>query len=123
MQKDLELQESPYTSFILAIRSPITREKYLQRLGYFLSYLGIKDGNIENRCNFLGQRAKKDSTWLANHVVRYLHIHRERVEKREISAATLRNYIKPIKLLCELQEIRLLHGFHFWEYQSLTQYT
>jgi integrase len=107
MEKELEFQESPYTSFILAIRSPITSEKYLQRLGYFLSYLGINEGNFEDRCNILGQKSKEDSKWLTNNLVRYLHIHRQRVEKRQISAATLRNYIKPIKLLCEQLEIPL----------------
>ena len=66
MENELEFQESPYTSFILAIRSSVTREKYLQRLSYFLSYVGIKDGNVESRCNLLGQKSKADPTWLAN---------------------------------------------------------
>jgi len=64
MENELEFQESPYTSFILAIRSSVTREKYLQRLSYFLSYLGIKDGNIQSRCNLLGQKSKADPIWL-----------------------------------------------------------
>lgn len=47
-----ELQvEHPYHSFVFAIQSPVTREKYLGRLGYFISYLGITDGNMENRFN------------------------------------------------------------------------
>jgi hypothetical protein len=107
MENELEFRESPYTSFTLAIRSPVTRAKYLQRLGYFLSYVGINDGNIENRCNDLGEKSKADPIWLTNNLVRYLYIHRRRAEKREISAATLSNYIKPIKLLCEQLEISL----------------
>jgi hypothetical protein len=107
MENELEFLECPYTSFIMAIRSPVTREKYLQRLGYFLSYVGINDGNIENRCNHLGQKSKADPIWLANNLVRYLYIQRQRAERREISEATLRNYIKPIKLLCEQLEISL----------------
>lgn len=106
MANELEL-ENPYDSFITAIRSPITREKYLQRLAYFLSYLGIDNGNIQDRCNILGQKSKADTMWLANNVMRYLHKHRQRVEKREISASTLRNYIKPIKLFSEQLEISL----------------
>jgi integrase len=39
--------------------------------------------------------------------MRYLCIHRERVERRELSASTLSNYIKPIKLFCEQLEISL----------------
>jgi len=107
MYNELDFQETPYTSFILAIRSPITRQKYLQRLSYFISFVGINDGSIEDRCNELGQKSKADSLWLSNNVARYLHIHRQRVEKREISASTLRNYVKPIKLFCEQLEISL----------------
>ncbi len=72
-----------------------------------MSYVGITEGNLEDRCNAFGQRAKAETAWLTNNVVRYLHIHRQRAKKREISGATLRNYVKPIKLFCEQLEISL----------------
>lgn len=53
--------ESPYDSFVFAIRSNVTREKYLGSLGQFMSYVGITKGNIENRCNIFGQKCKEDS--------------------------------------------------------------
>jgi hypothetical protein len=84
-----ELDVSPYAAFTMALRSPITREKYLQRLQYFLSYLDIKEGNIEERCNALGKKAMLDSSWMTMSVMRYLQIHRKRMERREITAATL----------------------------------
>ncbi len=99
--------ETPYNSFVFAIRSPVTREKYLGRLGYFMSYVDITEGNIETRCNIFGEKCKADPRWLVNNVIRYLHVHRERVDRREISASTLSNYIKPIKLFCEQLEISL----------------
>jgi hypothetical protein len=34
-----------------------------------------------------------------------LQIYKERVERKEISGATLRNYVKTIKLFCEMNEI------------------
>ena len=107
MENELEFQETPYTSFILAIRSPITRQKYVQRLISFSSFVGIDNGTIEDRCNVLGKKAKEDSIWFGNNVARYFHAHRQRLEKREISASTLRNYLKPIKLFCEQLEISL----------------
>jgi len=39
--------ETPHESFIFAIRSPITREKYLGRIANFVSYVGITEENIE----------------------------------------------------------------------------
>jgi len=107
MENQLELEEKAYFAFTMAIRSPITRQKYLQRLAYFITFLGINDGNIEEKCNILGQKAQADSKWLTNNIIRYLQVHRERMENREISAATLRNYLKPIKLLCEQLEVSL----------------
>jgi hypothetical protein len=106
MHNDLEV-ESPYDAFIFAIRSPVTREKYLGRLIYFISFVDIKEGDTEEKCNIFGQRCKADSKWLTNNVIRYLRHHRERVERREISASTLNNYIKPLKLFCEQIEISL----------------
>ena len=106
MENELEL-ETPYASFVFAIRSPVTREKYLGRLAYFMSFIGITEGNLEHRCNIFGQKCKTDSKWVANNVIRYLRMHRQRVEKREISASTLSNYVKPIKLFCEQLEISL----------------
>jgi hypothetical protein len=32
------LPPDPLSIFILAIRSPVTREKYLQRIGYFFDF-------------------------------------------------------------------------------------
>jgi hypothetical protein len=38
------LSSDPFSIFILAIRSPVTREKYLQRIGYFFDFLGFVKG-------------------------------------------------------------------------------
>jgi hypothetical protein len=36
-----QLDSSPYAIFVLAIRSPVAKQKYLQRLGYFLDFVGL----------------------------------------------------------------------------------
>lgn len=58
VESELQL-EVPYDSFVYAIRSPVTREKYLGRLAYFMSYVGITEGNIEQRCNIFGKNARR----------------------------------------------------------------
>ena len=60
MENELKF-ETAYESFVFAIRSPVTREKYLGRLAYFISFVGITEGNIENKCNILGGKSKADS--------------------------------------------------------------
>ena len=71
-----------------------------------MSYLGTYDGNIHNKCK-LGQKAKADALWLTNGIIKYMQIHRQRVDNREITGATLRNYLKSIKLFCEQLVITL----------------
>jgi hypothetical protein len=39
--------------------------------------------------------------------VKYLQGHRLRVESKEITGSTLRNYIKPIKLFCEQMDVEI----------------
>jgi integrase len=103
-----ETAVDPYSLFVLAIRSPVTRSKYLQRMRYFLDYLEIPksddSGSIisfENRINIFAHRARTDIIWFSNSIVKYLHGHKQRVERKEITGSTLRNFIKPIKLFCE----------------------
>jgi hypothetical protein len=103
----LNLESSPYSIFILSIRSQITRGKYLQRIGYFLNFVDIKQGTIDERCNTFGVKAKADRTWLVNNIVKYLQAHKSRAERKEITGSTLRNYIKPIKLFCEQMDITI----------------
>jgi hypothetical protein len=104
----LPLESRAYSLFVLAIRSPQTKQKYLQRLGYFLDFAQVaieKDTLIEERCNKLAELAKNDYRWLVNCILNYLQLLKTRVESKEIKASTLRNNIKPIKLFCEQMDI------------------
>ena len=74
-------------------------------MGYFFDYLNIHHDNIEERFEILTQKAHTDINWLVNAIFRYLQVHKARVERREISTATLRNYIKPIRLYCDQMDI------------------
>jgi integrase len=97
----IQLDVSPYFLFVGSIRSPVTKEKYLQRMGYFFDYLNIHQKDAEERFEILTQKASGDTSWLVNAIFRYLQVQKGRVERKEISTSTLRNYIKPIRLYCE----------------------
>jgi integrase len=108
------LPSDSFSIFILAIRSPVTREKYLQRIGYFFDFLGILKTDdsgcivsIEQRFNIFLAKAKEDNNWLTHSIVKYLQGHRLRVESKIITGSTLRNYIKRIKLFCEQTDIEI----------------
>jgi hypothetical protein len=62
MEENFETEElTPFTFFTLAIESPATKEKYLQRFGYFLNFADIENGRpIETRCDVLITRSKSN---------------------------------------------------------------
>ena len=45
----------------------------------------------------LGKEAKSDISWTLNQIIRFLHFQKDRVENKEITAATLKNFVKPLK--------------------------
>jgi hypothetical protein len=53
-----------------------------------------------------------------NNILRFLQVYKDRVDRKEISGATLRNYVKTIKLFCEMNDIlipwkKITRGLHF----------
>ena len=60
---------------------------------------------MDKRCNSFAYRGRNDSNWAFSNILRFLHSQKERVEKKEITASTLRNYVKTIKMFCEVTDI------------------
>lgn len=99
-------ESNPYSIFVYAVRSSLTREYYLRRLRKFFDFLGIEQHKtIEERCNIFAQRGREDNNWAFNWIIKFLQFQKERVERGEITAATLRNYVKAIKLFCEMSDL------------------
>jgi hypothetical protein len=99
-------QSNAYSLFVYAIRSQVTRDYYLRRLKIFFNYINLEpDKTIEERCNYFADKGIKDPSWAFNCIVKFLQYQKDRVEKVEITGATLRNFIKAIKLFCEMSDI------------------
>lgn len=62
---------------------------------------------MQENCSTFARNAKERPSWALNSIIRYLQINKERVENKEIAAATLHNSVKVIKLFCEMNEIGL----------------
>jgi hypothetical protein len=68
--------------------------------------------DIEHRYNGFAEKAKENTNWALSQIIRFLPYQKERVEKEEITGATLRNFIKAIKLFCEMQYLELVLYYH-----------
>jgi hypothetical protein len=99
-----------YRLFIYALNSPVTRERYSTRLRYFLTKIGLTDNDnksLEQLCKIFVEKGKQDPNWIVDNIVAFLIEYKDRYDRREISGSTIRNYIKVVKLLCEMNDITI----------------
>jgi hypothetical protein len=90
------------------MRSPATRECYLRRLRSFFEFIRFEeDSTLERRCNLFIRRCKANSNFAFNNIIRFLQFQKERVENKIISAATLLNHVKTLKLFCEINDVTI----------------
>jgi hypothetical protein len=107
-EEEEQLQEKvdPYTLFVYGIRSPYTKESYFRRLRGFFDAINLdKDTTFRERCKTFVHKGRNDSNWAFNNIIRSLHYQKERVQSKEITAGTLHNYVKTIKMFCEVTDI------------------
>jgi hypothetical protein len=102
----LETKNDPYAMFVYEI-SPVTRKYYERRLRSFFDFIATPAGSTPYRCNFFAREGSARPDWALGCIIRFLQFHKQRVENKEITAATLRNYVKSIKLFCEMSDIPL----------------
>jgi len=105
-EKDLT-EDNAYSMYIYAIRSPSTKDTYLRRLRIFFNHIELLSMNepMEVRCNLFVDKSKSNHNWAFSKIIEFLQFQKERTENREISPATLRNFVKAIKLFCEMTDI------------------
>lgn len=103
------LDASAYTRFEYGIKSDATKQKYVKRLELFLDFYSIEGSSVKEKSgNFLKViKHGKNTQKLTDLIMRYMSYHLNRVQKKEISTSTVRNYYKPIKLFCEMNNIVL----------------
>jgi hypothetical protein len=103
----LEMTTDPYSLFLNAMKSPITKEKYSRKLAIFLDFVKIPGNTLSDKCAFLANKGKSNNQWVFNCIVAFVIFQKGRLEKKEITGATIFNYIKAIKLFCEMADISI----------------
>ena len=96
----------PWMLYIYSIKSPATKEKYPLRLGKFLDHIGFH-GALEDRARAFASKGKVDGNWAFGSIIRFIQFQKNRFNSKEITAGTIRNYVKSIKLFCSMSDIAL----------------
>jgi hypothetical protein len=112
VNQSLDIQETittneldPWSLFNYAMKAPMTRDRYKTRVVKFFEFIGIDGTTIEDKARNFVTKANEDGTWAFNNIMKFTYFHRQRVDRKEISGATVRNYVKSIKLFCEMADI------------------
>jgi hypothetical protein len=100
---------TPYLMFKYAIKTEITRKYYERRLKKFFDFIEFEsiEKDIEYRCNKFAKKSKSNTNWALSQIIRFLQYQKERVEKKEIISGTLKNFVKSIKVVCEMADISI----------------
>jgi hypothetical protein len=95
--------------FKYSIRSQVTQKYYERRLNRFLDFIQFEPGtsDMEKRCNDFAEAGKQNPNWALNHFIRFLRYQKERVEKGEIAASTLRNFVKSLRAFCDSADLNV----------------
>ena len=107
-QDDNYVRIDPYSLFLHAMKSPVTKKKYSRRLEMFFDFIKIPGENLEERClTFVNSGKNNNVNWVFTNILKFVLFYKERINKKEISGATLINYLKAIKLFCEMSDISI----------------
>ena len=105
-QKEEDETPNPLSNFLYALKSPEVRRQYPKLLKIFLDTIKFElDKPLEERFYLLFQQSVSKTKWLETKIIRFVEYQKQRVERKEIAAGTLKNYVKVIKLFCQMNEI------------------
>src|SRR5688572_21468623 len=106
-QEDEIVRIDPYSLFLHAMKSPVTKKKYSRRLEMFFDFIKIPGESLEERCLTFVNNGKDNVNWVFTNILKFVLFYKQRIDKKEISGATLINYLKAIKLFCEMSDISI----------------
>jgi integrase len=90
------------------MKSPVTRQKYQKRLEKFFDFMQIQGNTIEEKSKFFVIKSNEQgNTWTFNSILKFMQFLLERFDRQEITGSTIRNYLKSIKLFCEIADIQI----------------
>ncbi|MDW0292870.1 MAG: hypothetical protein QN718_02240, partial [Nitrososphaeraceae archaeon] len=105
-----EHHQDAFSRFLYGIKSDETRRSYVSKLEFFFDFYKIEGNDIREKSkNFLEytKKGKNITQKVTDLVLNYMYFHIQRAQKKEISRGTIRNFYKPIKLFCEMNNVVL----------------
>jgi integrase len=107
-QNNNGIEQDFWSLYLYAMKSSVTREKYQKRLEKFFNYIDIEGKTIEEKSKAFVKRAKNEGNdWTFNSILKFMQFQLDRANKKETTGSTVGNYLKSIKLFCEMAEFSI----------------
>lgn len=92
----------------MALKSREVQRQYPNLLERFLDFCRFEGLGIEQKSlEFFRFTKNKCQDDVEETVIRFVLFQKERIDRQEITAGTLRNYVKAIKLFCRMNRINV----------------
>jgi len=79
------------------MRAPMTRDRYQTRVAKFFDFIGIPGKTLVQQAKIFTSKGKRDTNWALGNILKFIYFQKERVDKKEITCATIQNYTKSIR--------------------------
>ncbi|MDN5846759.1 MAG: hypothetical protein L0H53_10855 [Candidatus Nitrosocosmicus sp.] len=111
--------DNPLASFLYALKSSEAKRQYPARLMKFFDYLEIENiivnhrdksalkDKLEMQATIFLERARTNEKWAIISISRFIEYLKTRQQSGEITAGTIKNYYRSIKLFCEMNDLTL----------------
>lgn len=114
----LYFDNGPLNVFLYALKSSESKRQYPARLKKFFDFIGIETANeITNKDDFKNalskqsiiflEIAKCDEKWVMNSILSFLEHLKNKQQRGQITAGTIKNYYRSIKLFCEMNDLNI----------------
>ncbi|MGA7367979.1 MAG: hypothetical protein WBX01_02545 [Nitrososphaeraceae archaeon] len=103
----VEQGPNPLSQFFYALKAPETRRQWPNRLKVVFDYLGLH-GNLDEQAKQFMNLCKEGSiASVQEKIIEFISYQVRRAQKGEISVSTIPNYLKAMKLFCEMNDIHV----------------
>ena len=98
---------NPLSNFLYALKAPETKGQWPNRLKVVFHFLGLTGDLDDQARQFVTLYRESGMTVVHEKLTSFISYQIQRAQKKEISQATIPNYLKAIKLFCEMNDIQL----------------
>jgi hypothetical protein len=72
----------PYSLFLHAMKSPVTKKKYSRRLEMFFDFIKIPGESLAERCLTFVNNGKDNVNWVFTNILKFVLFYKQRIDKK-----------------------------------------